>query len=136
MVDNRSQEIHSEAVKSGKGLTIASCVCGPVSLLLGGSLLSFVGLILGIVGRKKLSGADNLTQSDFAYAQRFHRLSTSAIIVCALALVVNVVVLVLYYPDLVAQYQSMLGAAGPESVGNAFGGFGGTGASAGTSMWG
>lgn len=135
MADNRSPESASQAVKNGKGLTIASCVCGPLSLLLGSCLISAVGLVLGIVGRKKLSGADSLNRSDYEYAQKYFRLSTSAIIVCALALVVNIVVIVLYYPDIMAQYNSMLGNGGAGSSSLAFGGMGSGGAPS-TSAWG
>ena len=115
-------------ISSARTFLLIGAAAAPVSFFFGGSLLSAVGLVLCIIGRRKLVKAlEGLDGKRDAY-KSILRASVFAIALCAVALVVNAVAAYLYYPVLLEQLTS-------GNPGQMLGG-GTTGGGSGTSTWG
>lgn len=109
-------------------------VFGPISLFLGGMLLGVVGIILAVLGLRKLNGLIEKNSPFSADAERLKKSARIALIVCGIAIALNFVSFVIMYPTIMemidsGQLDSLLGTTGAVSSGS------GAGSSA-TSTWG
>ena len=107
--------------ESARKQMMASDICAIISLFIGGVVLSTVALVLAIFARKKfliVAGA----QSNPSAQQALRRTGTVVVAVSAIALALNVITLIVFYPMLVQMIQT-------GDVNSFFGG----GASSGTS---
>lgn len=81
-------------------------ITGPISLILGGMLLGGIGLLLGILAWRKLNA---LVQKQSVLAQDANQLMKSAkiaIIVCAFAMVLNLISFIVIYPEIMEMIDS------------------------------
>lgn len=124
---NAADEI---ALLSARKQINISYITGPISLILGGMLLGGIGLLLGILAWRKLN---TLVQKQSLLAQDAKQLMKSAkiaIIVCAFAMVLNLISFVVVYPEIMEMIDSgqldyLLGSSTAS-----------TGTSSGVSTWG
>ena len=93
-------------LRSAQTFTMVGTIAGPVSLFIGGVFLSLIGLVCGCIGRKKymLLEAKGTEVSD--WARRMSKSAKVAIIVSAVAFVLNAVSLFLMWPMLMQLMQS------------------------------
>lgn len=109
-------------------------VLGPISLFLGGMLLGIVGVILAVLGMRKLDGLIAKSSVYKADAERLKKSARIAMIVCAIAITLNFISFVIMYPTIMemidsGQLDALLGSSGTMSSGSS------TGSSA-SSTWG
>lgn len=115
-------------LKTSQTLVMVASIAGPVSLFIGGVLLSSVGLICAIIGLRKLSMLSAKQTGVAAMALRFKRSAIIGLVVCAIALILNAISFYLMFPvvlDMVesGDYAGLMSDAG-------------TGAAGTTSTWG
>ncbi|RDB68992.1 hypothetical protein C1876_08075 [Eggerthella sinensis] len=99
-----------------------SSVAGPVSLFIGGVLLSAVGLVCGIVAFRKLVALAARQTNVAAVASRLKRSAIVGMAVCGVAFVLNAIAFYLMLPvvmDMVASgdYTGLMTDAGTGAVG-------------------
>ena len=83
-----------QELKTIRSLITASNILGPVSVFIGGVLASTAGLICGFIARskiKKLAAKRSAVSSD---AAKFERSANTALVICGIAFVLNLVFLV------------------------------------------
>ena len=100
---NAADEI---ALHSARKQINIAYITGPISLILGGMLLGGIGLLLGILAWRKLNA---LVQKQSLLAQDAKQLMKSAkiaIIVCAFAMVLNLISFVVVYPEIMEMIDS------------------------------
>lgn len=127
------QQSKHELLKTGANMCKAGAICAGVSLIIGGVLLSSVGLICALVGRSKFSKANKaeyLTADERQQAQKIMNISLAVAIG---ALVLNAFALYAMWPVIMEVMQTgdisaIYGTVGSGSVSSAA-----TGA---TSTWG
>lgn len=113
-------------LKSSQTLIMVANIAGPVSLFIGGVLLSGTGLICGIIGYRKLSALAKKQTEVAAVASRLRRSSVVGIVICGVALVLNAVSLYFLLPEVMQLVESGdytgiaadvgSGAAGPSTT--------------------
>lgn len=93
-------------LKKSQTLVMVASIAGPVSLFIGGMLLSAAGFICGIIGFRKL-GKLTTKQTDVAkMAQRLKRSSIVGIVVCGVAFALNAVAFYLMLPVVLDMVES------------------------------
>lgn len=122
-----SSRMPKQIVTANRFMLLAG-IAGPLSLFIGGSLLSTVGLILAIIGWRKLNSYQVQDGEQEALAS-LRKTGKMALVVCAAALVINIVFLVVFYPALI----EMLSEGDYSSL---VGGGAATGITGGNSTWG
>lgn len=115
-------------LKTSQTLVMVASIAGPVSLFIGGVLLSTAGLICAIIGLRKLSVLSAKKTGVSSMALRLKRSALIGLVVCAIALVLNAISFYLMFPvvlDMVesGDYAGLMSDAG-------------TGAAGSTSTWG
>ena len=114
-----------ELVSASRYLLVAA-IAGPLSLLIGGTLLSTIALILAIIGyRKTFSCKDSLDAASYSSARKF---AIGALVVCVLTLIANIAFMIIWYPTILEWVSS-------GGNGQILGG-GGTLGPSGSSTWG
>ena len=113
----------SPELVSASRFMLAGAIAGPFSMIFGGVLLSSISLILAIIGYRKAVNASAHANPEMM--QMLLRFAKTAIGVCILALIVNAVFLIFFYPTM---YESLVtgdlnglfnsGSASTESTGN------------------
>ena len=86
---------------SGRTFITASQVAAIVSLFFGGILLSSVAIVLAVIGARKLSSIASSHAENVELRSAVNRSSALAIGMTVLALIVNVVTIILFYPIIV-----------------------------------
>lgn len=109
-------------LKTSQTLVMISSVAGPVSLFIGGVLLSAVGLVCGIVAFRKLVALAARQTNVAAVASRLKRSAIVGMAVCSVAFVLNAIAFYLMLPvvmDMVASgdYTGLMTDAGTGAVG-------------------
>lgn len=107
-------------LKSAQRLSLMATVFGPVSLLIGGMLLSGIGFACAVVSRKRLNALMQSASEAGRLAAKLQRTVVVSIVVCAVAFVLNAISAWLMYPVLVetlssGDYASILGSAGTDA---------------------
>ena len=92
----------------------ASQICAVVSLFIGGVLLSSVAVVLAILGYRRLSAFTSAHAQPTDTRNTVKRLGVIAIVMSVLALVINTVALILFYPLVMQaiQYGDLSGLLG------------------------
>lgn len=113
-------------LKKAQTLVMVASIAGPVSLFVGGVLLSTVGLVCGIVAYRKLLKLADKHSDVAALAMRLKRSSIVGMVVCGIALALNAISLYLMLPVILemmetGDYAGMMadtgtGAIGPNST--------------------
>lgn len=93
-------------LRSAQTFTMVGTIAGPVSLFIGGVLLSLIGLVCGCIGRKKYLALEAKGTEVSDWARRMKKSAKVAIIVSAVAFVLNAVSLFLMWPMLMQLMQS------------------------------
>ena len=109
-------------------------VFGPISLFLGGMLLGIIGIILAVLGLRKLNGLIEKNSVYSADAERLKKSARIALIVCGIAIALNFASFVIMYPTIMemidsGQLDALLGSSGAVGSGSSAG-------SSATSTWG
>ena len=128
----------SKEEQSISKLFLAANILGPVSLLVGGVLASAGGLTCAIIGRVK---AARMAQSKGAQAKAGEQLVRNAnisIVICAVALIINIVVLVISLMTFINILESgqLANLLGEVDGGQSILGSSGSSGSQGSSTWG
>lgn len=121
-------------LKSAQTLATVGIIAGPVSLLFGGVILSTVALIALILAFVKVRRAKDSEDKAGSAAYGIYRQSIVALVVSALALVLNAVSLAFILPSLVEYLQN----GSYDDLLNLYGGSAGSSSSAdsSSSVWG
>lgn len=89
---------------SASRFMLAGGIAGPLSMLVGGSLLAAISLVLAIIGYRKAAAASD--DADPGSIQLLLRFGRAAIGVCIVALIVNVFVMIFVYPTLIESFST------------------------------
>ena len=87
-----------ERIKSAQKLITIATIAAPVSLLIGGVLLSSIALICGIIGMRRLRSINAKTAHEMNAIQPALRSARMTLIMCGIALALNAVSLAMMYP--------------------------------------
>ncbi|MCI8469067.1 MAG: hypothetical protein HFJ75_06230 [Eggerthellaceae bacterium] len=125
-------------LRSAQTLVTIATISGPVSLLIGGVMLSTIGLVCAIMALVKANGFLKEPGEDQwkVIASRIRRSSVLAVIVCALALILNAMTVASVMPAMMEAVQSGDLTSLYESYGMAPSGGSGSTGSGGSSAWG
>lgn len=115
-------------LKTSQTLVMVASIAGPVSLFIGGVLLSTVGLVCAIIGLRKLSVLSGRQTGIAAMALRFKRSAIIGLVVCGIALILNAISFYLMFPVILDMVESGDYAGLISDTG--------TGAAGSTSTWG
>ena len=121
--DNQSPE--ERKLLSARHLITFANIAGPVSIIIGGVILSGAGLVCAFIARRKIN---DLLKSDRAQNKEFEqrvltaaRPGAVALIICAIALVLNAISVAIMMPILLNAMQSgdmqtLLGGSGTNAA--------------------
>lgn len=126
-----SEDKERRLASTRKLITFAN-IAGPVSLIIGGVLLSTAGLICSLVARSRINAMLKAQPQDQAFSEKVLQAAKPgaiALVICTIALVLNVLSLALVLP-------AVLEAAQTESLTTLFGGGAANTAGTATSTWG
>lgn len=107
-------------------------IAGPVSLIIGGVLLSTAGLICSLIARSRINVLIRQQPQDQVFTEKVMQVAKPgaiALIICSIALVLNIISLALVMP-------AVLEAAQTDSLQTLFGGGAINTAGSATSTWG
>ena len=88
-------------LKSAQNLVIAASITGPVSMVIGGVFLGIVGLVCGILAYRKIRALRAKGGTIGLVASRLRTACIVALVVTAIALVLNITYVVSVYPLMV-----------------------------------
>ena len=94
------QQSATAQLKTAQTLTMVALVCGPVSLIIGGMLLSTVAVVCSIIALVKISHARKDTSVSANLVTRVQRMGIIAIAISGIALILNVISFMLVMPIL------------------------------------
>lgn len=103
-----SEEKEQKLASTRKLITFAN-IAGPVSLIIGGVLLSTAGLICSLIARSRINTMLKEQPQDQAFSQKVMRAAKPgaiALIICTIALVLNVISLALVMPAVLEATQT------------------------------
>ena len=103
-----SEEKEQKLASTRKLITFAN-IAGPVSLIIGGVLLSTAGLICSLIARSRINTMLKEQPQDQAFSQKVMQAAKPgaiALIICAIALVLNVISLALVMPAVLEASQT------------------------------
>lgn len=111
MASNDNGQTPSEhKLLSARHLITFANIAGPVSLIIGGVILSGAGLICAFIARKKIN---ELLVSDYAKNKEFEqrvfsaaRPGAAALIICSIALVLNAISVAIMMPIILSAAQN------------------------------
>ncbi|WP_232050813.1 hypothetical protein [Arabiibacter massiliensis] len=95
-----------QQLKKAQTLVMVANIAGPVSLFLGGVLLSTVGLVCAIVANSRLKQLVTRTTRVGAAAALLKRSSAVGIVLCAIALVLNGISFFILLPEVMQMMES------------------------------
>lgn len=103
-----SEEKEQKLASTRKLITFAN-IAGPVSLIIGGVLLSTAGLICSLIARSRINTMLKEQPQDQAFSQKVMQTAKPgaiALIICTIALVLNVISLALVMPAVLEASQT------------------------------
>ena len=103
-----SEEKEQKLASTRKLITFAN-IAGPVSLIIGGVLLSTAGLICSLIARSRINTMLKKQPQDQAFSQKVMQVAKPgaiALIICTIALVLNVISLALVMPAVLEASQT------------------------------
>ena len=118
----------TRALRSAHSKITFAYIAGPLSLLIGGMFLGTIGLICAGLAYRKLNELANKEPSIAQAALKLKKSAKTALIICAVAFVLNGITMYLMYPIVLEMLQSGQYGEAAGSIGAA--------TSAGTSAWG
>lgn len=100
------EQTDARDLKSAQMLIIAASIAGPVSMIIGGVMLSTVALICGFVAFRRIRVLLGKGGTTGLLAARLRTACFVALAVSALALILNVIALVLVFPAFLEAVQT------------------------------
>lgn len=103
-----SEEKERKLASTRKLITFAN-IAGPVSLIIGGVLLSTAGLICSLIARSRINTILKEQPQDRVFSQKVMQAAKPdaiALIICTIALVLNVISLALVMPAVIEASQT------------------------------
>ena len=103
-----SEEKERKLASARKLITFAN-IAGPVSLIIGGVLLSTAGLICSLIARSRINTMLKEQPQDRVFSQKVMQVAKPgaiALIICTIALVLNVISLALVMPAVLEASQT------------------------------
>lgn len=103
-----SEEKEQKLASTRKLITFAN-IAGPVSLIIGGVLLSTAGLICSLIARSRINTMLKEQPQDQVFSQKVMQVAKPgaiALIICTIALVLNVISLALVMPAVLEASQT------------------------------
>lgn len=95
-----------QELKKAQNLVMIANIAGPVSVFLGGVLLSTVGVVCVAVARGRLTRLMGRTTKVGAAATQLRRSSTVGLVICAIALVLNAISFFILLPEVMQAVES------------------------------
>ena len=105
----RNSEEKEQILASTRKLITFANIAGPVSLIIGGVLLSTAGLICSLIARSRINTMLKEQPQDQAFSQKVMQTAKPgaiALIICTIALVLNVISLALVMPAVLEATQT------------------------------
>lgn len=93
-------------VKKVQNLALAASICGPVSVFIGGMLLSGIGVVCGFLGMRRADRIEKADKDVQEAAARARRSCVVALIVCAVAFSLNAAYSFYMYPIIMDAVQT------------------------------
>ena len=127
-----NKEENERKLASTRKLIMFAHIAGPVSLIIGGVLLSTAGLICSLIARSRINVLIRQQPQDQVFTEKVMQVAKPgaiALIICSIALVLNIISLALVMP-------AVLEAAQTDSLQTLFGGGAINTAGSATSTWG
>ncbi|WP_297156746.1 hypothetical protein [uncultured Ellagibacter sp.] len=127
-----NKEENERKLASTRKLIMFANIAGPVSLIIGGVLLSTAGLICSLIARSRINVLIRQQPQDQVFTEKVMQVAKPgaiALIICSIALVLNIISLALVMP-------AVLEAAQTDSLQTLFGGGAINTAGSATSTWG
>ncbi|QKF06968.1 hypothetical protein HLV38_01635 [Berryella wangjianweii] len=106
MASIRATPEQAERIRSARGLLSFANVAGPVSLLIGGVVLSAAGLVMALVGWRRMVRLGEEFPDNPAVRKVLARQGLVSIAVCAVALALNVATMIAAFPTLMHKLES------------------------------
>lgn len=131
--DNQATLDAIDQIKKAQRFITIATIAAPVSLFIGGTLLSGIALILGIIGYSKLKKLPLTAARQGEIVNAAMRSARMAMVMCGIALALNVVSMMYMFPA----YLELFETGELEALMGGGAGAGGTAAGGGTSsVWG
>ena len=127
-----NKEENERKLASTRKLIMFANIAGPVSLIIGGVLVSTAGLICSLIARSRINVLIRQQPQDQVFTEKVMQVAKPgaiALIICSIALVLNIISLALVMP-------AVLEAAQTDSLQTLFGGGAINTAGSATSTWG
>lgn len=93
-------------LQTARTLIVFASIAGPVSLLIGGMLLSGAGIVCGIVAWRKLKALESRDTEVAGFARQMKKPCTVALAMCGIAFVLNTVNFVVTMSAMLAMIES------------------------------
>lgn len=113
---------------SARRLIVFANIAGPVSLLIGGVILSAAALICALIARSKINALlRECNPSQISFRQKVMNVTKSgaaAVVISTVALALNLITVIIFMPILLSAVQSgdmtsLIGGGGTTAAGNA-----------------
>ncbi|NHM16953.1 hypothetical protein GMI69_09930 [Eggerthellaceae bacterium zg-887] len=93
-------------LKRARTMILVGNIAGPVSLFVGGILLGSVGLACAAVARRNVASIAEREGAFQPTAQMMRRSATIAIVICLVAIAINLVTAIMLFPQVMEAVQS------------------------------
>lgn len=98
--------LDAQQLKKAQNLVMVANIAGPVSLFIGGVLLSTVGLVCAVVAFAKLKKLETKDARIAMTAKQLKRSSIVGIVICAIALVLNAISFFILLPEVLKMVET------------------------------
>ncbi|WP_041690687.1 hypothetical protein [Eggerthella sp. YY7918] len=93
-------------LRSAQNFILAASIAGPISLILMSTLISIVGVVAAYIGFRKLRMLSEKHSDIAAAAARMKRPATFALVICSVAVVLNVIIVLYLLPTFMQAVES------------------------------
>ncbi len=104
--DYQPNALDSRSLQTARTLTMFSSIAGPVSLFIGGVLLSGAGIVCGIIAWRKLKALGSRETEIAEAANQLKKSCVIALVFCAVAFVLNAISFAFSFSALLAMVES------------------------------
>ncbi|MGI6046114.1 MAG: hypothetical protein ACOYCA_04655 [Eggerthellaceae bacterium] len=93
-------------LKKSRNLVLAANIIGPVSIIIGGVILSGIGIICALVANSRLKKQENLPGDAGITAQIMRRSNKFGLYICIGAFALNLITAIMFYPMMLEAMQT------------------------------
>lgn len=88
----------AKELRAAQNLVMVGSIAGPVSLFIGGVVLSTAGVVCALLGLRKLNALAKRKTEVSLFAFRLRRSAVVALAICGVALVLNAISFIVMFP--------------------------------------